>query len=183
MVCFDMNSNIVKYNCVGTMMEGFYEARLKAYETRRQREMERLTREATEYDAKARFIRAVLAGSIDLRKAEDADIVAAMTKHKLPPLTKPDEPESVDAYEYLLRMRMDRVKASAYVEQEKAVEMAKAAITILDGTTAEAIWLKDLEEFTANWLAQKKAREEALADVDGKKRSKKKFVGKKKTLV
>jgi DNA topoisomerase-2 len=184
MVCFDMNSNIVKYNCVGTMIEAYYVARLEAYEARRQREMERLTKEAREHDAKARFIRAVLAGSLELRKAEDADIVAAMKKHQLPPLTKPDEADSVEAYDYLLRMRMDRVKASAYVEQERAVEMARAAIAVLEATTAQAIWLKDLEEFVATWEAQKKSREEALADVDGKKRStKKKFVvGKKKTV-
>jgi hypothetical protein len=37
----------------------------------------------------------------------------AMRKHSLPPLTNPAEPDSVDSYEYLLRMRMDRVKASA----------------------------------------------------------------------
>jgi hypothetical protein len=102
-----------------------------------------------------------------------------MTKHKLPPLSKESEPASVDAYEYLLRMRMDRVKASAVVEQEKAVEHALNAVAALQATTVEEMWLKDIDEFQAAWTVVRKAREDALADVDGKKRSKK-FVAKKK---
>lgn len=184
MVCFDMNSNIVKYGCVGDMMEAFYGPRLAAYERRRQREMERLQREATEFDAKARFIEAVLAGTLELRRASDEEIVAAMKANALPPLTKPEEPETVDAYEYLLRMRMDRVKAAAVVEQEKAVEAARAAIQRLEGTRAEDLWLSDLEQFQMAWKDMRTRREEALADVDGKKRSagasKKKFAIKKK---
>lgn len=187
MVCFDTEMNIVRYSCVGNMLESFYGPRLVAYERRRQREMERLKREATEFDAKARFIKAVLAGTLELRRAEDAAIVALMKAHALPPLSKPDEPDNVDAYEYLLRMRMDRVKASAVVEQERAVEEARAACKRLEGTRAEDLWLKDLEEFEMAWRAMRTAREEALADVDGKKRgskaaagaSKRKFVPKK----
>jgi DNA topoisomerase-2 len=180
MVCFDMESNIVKYGCVGNMMEAFYRPRLAAYETRRQREMERLKKEAVEHDAKARFIKAVLAGTMELRNASDEAIVASMIKHTLPPLSDPEALTRLDAYEYLLRMRMDRVKANAIVEQEKAVEAARAAIRLLEGTKAEDLWLRDLDEFLVAWKAMRQGREEALADVDGKKRSsKKKFTVKK----
>jgi len=176
MVCFDVNSTITKYTCVGSMIEGFYGPRLKAYELRRMREIERLKKEAVEHDAKARFIKAVLAGTLELRKASDDDIVLLMKKHSLPPLSKPDQ-DSVDAYDYLLRMRMDRVKASAVKDQENAVEQARAAVALLEGTRAEDLWLKDLDEFLLAWKAMLTARTEALADIDGKKRSgnKKKF--------
>jgi len=182
MVCFDIDSNIVKYSCIGNMMEAFYGPRLEAYERRRKREMERLEKDAVEFDAKARFITGVLAGTIELRRATDEQIVAAMVKHSLPPLSKPAEADTVDAYDYLLRMRMDRVKAAAVVEQQKAVEEARAAIQRLAATKAEDIWLKDLDEFEMVWKAMRQAREEALADIDGKKRSgasKKKFAVKK----
>ena len=183
MVCFDTEMRIVKYGCVGDMMEAYYVPRLAAYERRRQREMERLRAEAVEYDAKARFIAAVLAGTLELRKASDEQIVALMKSHALPPLSRATEPGSVEAYEYLLRMRMDRVKATAVVEQQKAVEAARAACAALEGTRAEDLWLKDLEEFEMAWKAMRQTREEALADVDGKKRgaaaAKKKFMPKK----
>ena len=183
MVCFDTNSNIVKYNCVGAIMEAYYGKRLEAYEQRRQNEMGRLKREAVEYDAKARFIQAVIKGQIELRSATDEAIVVAMKEHKLPPISKPDDADSVDAYEYLLKMRMDRVKAAAVVEQQKAAEAAAGAVAVLEATTATMMWKSDLAEFAVQWRAMRKRREEALADVDGKKRStassKKKFTVKK----
>ena len=140
--------------------------------------MERLKREAIEHDAKARFIQAVIKGTIELRSATDEQIVAAMVAHKLPPLSKPEDVTSVDAYEYLLKMRMDRVKATAVEEQLRLVETARAAIALLEATTAEAMWTKDLDEFLKTWKHVLAKRQEALADVDGKKRStasKKKF--------
>ena len=181
MVCFDTSSNIVKYNCVGDIMEAYYQGRTKAYEKRRAKEIERLTRDATESDAKARFIKAVISGAIELRNATDEAIIALMKKHSLPPLSKVDESDSIDAYEYLLKMRMDRVKASAVIDQEKAVEQSLRAVKLLEGTTSSEMWLKDLDEFQATWQTVRTAREEALADVDGKKRStKKKFITKSK---
>jgi DNA topoisomerase-2 len=181
MVCFDTSSNIVKYNCVGDIMEAYYQGRTKAYEKRRAKEIERLTRDATESDAKARFIKAVISGSIELRNASDDAIIALMKKHSLPPLSKPDESDTIDAYDYLLKMRMDRVKASAVIDQEKTVEQALRAVKLLEGTTSSEMWLKDLDEFQATWQTVRTAREEALADVDGKKRTtKKKFTTKSK---
>lgn len=181
MVCFDVNSTITKYSCVGSMLESFYGPRLSAYQLRKEREIERLKKEAIEHDAKARFIKAVLAGTIELRKASDEEIVTMMKKHSLPALSKPDLVDTIDGYDYLLRMRMDRVKASAVKEQELAVEQARSAITLLEGTRAEDLWLKDLDEFLLAWKAMYQARTDALADVDGKKRSatKKKFAVKK----
>jgi len=181
MVCFDTNSTITKYTCVGSMLEAFYGPRLTAYELRRVREIERLKKEAIEHDAKARFIDAVIRGNLDLRKATDEEIVEGMKMFNLPPISKPGFTEDVDAYEYLLRMRMDRVKASAIKEQELAVEVARASVALLESTRAEDLGVKDLDEFLLAWKAMLQSRTEALADVDGKKRSatKKKFTVKK----
>ena len=58
------------------------------------------------------FRSAVLAGTIDLRRATDEDIVAAMIAHDLPALSGDGVATNVDSYDYLLRLRMDRVKAA-----------------------------------------------------------------------
>jgi DNA topoisomerase-2 len=163
MVAFDPEMRIVKYGCVGDMLEAYYGPRLEAYERRRMAEIERLRREAVEADAKARFLAAVLAGTIDLRRAEDADIVAAMIAHELPALSGEGVAESVDSYEYLLRLRMDRVKASAVEEQQKAVAAAKEALAALEATTAQQLWSSDLDAFTAAWAKLRAEREAALS--------------------
>ena len=61
MVAFDASSKITRYGSVGAILEAYYVPRLAAYEERRLKEIDRLEREALEADAKARFIRAVLA--------------------------------------------------------------------------------------------------------------------------
>jgi hypothetical protein len=171
MVAFDIASKIVKYGCVGDMLEAYYGPRLAAYEERRASEMARLQAEAVEADAKARFLKAVLEGTIDLRRATDEAIVAVMKSHSLPALSGPDV-ENVDSYDYLLRLRMDRVKAAAIQEQEKAVTNALNAVAVLEATTAAAMWLRDLDDFVAGWQAMKKGREALLAGVAAPKKFK-----------
>jgi DNA topoisomerase II len=151
MVAFNAEMKITKFSTAGQILEAFYTPRLNAYEERRQQEMKRLEAEAVEADAKARFIRAVLEGSIELRRATDEQIVAAMKIHSLPALSAPANPEKVEGYEYLLRLRMDRVKAAAVEEAEAAVVVARATAEQLRGTTAGQLWLKDLEDFEAAW--------------------------------
>jgi len=163
MTCFDASMKIVQYETIGDIMEAYYGPRLEAYETRRLNEMGRLEREALEADAKARFIRAVLEGTLELRRAEDSEIVEGMKRLSLPPLSDPEFPDAIDAYEYLLKLRMDRVKASAVEEAENAVMQARMAYEILRDTTASALWLKDLEAFETGWNGMIKARERAAS--------------------
>ena len=162
MVAFDTESKIVKYGCVGDILEAYYGPRLDAYERRRAAEIERLRHDAVEADAKARFLQAVLDGTIDLRRASDEDIVVAMIAHELPALSGDKVAMNVDGYDYLLRLRMDRVKAAAVEEHQRAVVVAKAALAALEGTTAAAMWLSDLADFEAAWKKMRAEREAAL---------------------
>jgi DNA topoisomerase-2 len=162
MVAFDTDLKIVKYGCVGDILEAYYGPRLAAYERRRAAEIERLRHDAVEADAKARFLQAVLDGTIDLRRASDEDIVAAMIAHELPALSGDKVATNVDAYEYLLRLRMDRVKAAAVEDHQKAVVAAKKALDELEATTATAMWLSDLHDFELAWKNMRAEREAAL---------------------
>jgi hypothetical protein len=160
MVAFSPDMKITKYATVGQILEGFYGPRLEAYELRRQQEMRRLKAEAEEADAKARFIRAVLEGSLDLRRATDEQILAGMQAHSLPGLSSGT---GIDRYDYLLRLRMDRVKATAIQEAEAAVLVAKTAVAELETTTAGELWIKDLQECEAAWKKMQTVRAESLA--------------------
>jgi hypothetical protein len=158
MVCFDSSLQICRYSAIGDLLEAYYEPRLGAYETRRKKEMERLAAEVCEADAKALFLRAVLEGSMELRRASDDEIVATMKAHTLPAISAPETPDSVDGYEYLLRMRMDRVKASAIKEQEDAVVRATDLFNKLEATTASEMWREDLLAFEQSWQKHKVGR-------------------------
>ena len=172
MVAFTNDMKIKKYDCVGDMIEEYYVERLTKYEERREKEIESLKRDAMEADAKARFLRGVLDNSIDLRRKSDDDIVVIMKKHELPAMSDMTKPESVDSYEYLLRLRIDRVKASAIEDAEKAVLKAQELLKILENTTAMTMWMNELEEFEASWNSMKTERL-ALLNSDGKVKVKK----------
>ena len=174
MVCFTSDMKIKKYECVGNMIEEFYVERIKKYEQRRQKEIASLKRDAIEADAKARFLRGVLENTIDLRRKSDEAIVEIMKVHKLPALSKISEPDSVDSYEYLLRIRIDRVKASAIEDAEKAVLKAEELLKALENTSASVMWLRELDELMTAWETMKTERLALLVGDGSKPKSRKK---------
>ncbi len=171
MVGFNPEMKITKFDNVGQIMDSFFTPRLAAYEQRRMKEIDRLEAEAVEADAKARFIRGVLEGTIELRRATDEQIVEIMKEHELPALSGSEEEKGVDAWDYLLRLRMDRVKASAVDDAEKAVMVAKEAVAVLKGTTAEQLWMNDLADIEPAWQKMMTTRASACASAANNKRA------------
>jgi hypothetical protein len=55
------------------------------------------------------------------------------------------------AYEYLLRMRVDRIKKTSIGEAEGEVASAKKKLAALEAISAAALWLKELDEFLEAW--------------------------------
>jgi DNA topoisomerase-2 len=181
MVCFSPEMKIKRYGTVGDMMEDYYQVRLKGYETRKDLEMKRLERELREYDAKARFLLALLEDRMDLRRKSDEEIVDALKAENIPALDGLDAPDSLDSYDYLLKMRMDRVKASAVEDARKAVEAARTAFEVLRETSVETLWTRDLDVFEGVWASRQVTREAARTGTPLRKETKKVIKVKKPT--
>jgi DNA topoisomerase-2 len=162
MTCFNTSMAITNYKCVGDMMEEYYGVRLAKYAERKANEMARLEADAVEADAKARFLQGVLDGTIELRRATDEEIVSCLTAHDLPPLNDPKQPAAVDSYEYLLRIRIDRVKASAIEDAKRHQAEARAALARLRMMTPGQMWLRELEAFLVAWDEMRMTREKKL---------------------
>ncbi len=168
MQAFDGDGRITKYDCVGDMVEAYFERRYEGYEERKAAILESLEAELEELRAKRKFVQLILDEEIVINRKEDDEIVAALLEHDLPAISEPLEPGSIKAYEYLLRMRLDRLKASAVVELTKQVEAAEAAYAELEETTEADLWLRDLDEFEAAWDDMLAAR--AAAATSGPKK-------------
>lgn len=151
MTCFDADFNIVKYKTIGDILEAFVEKRLPLYEARRLSILETLKRQIEELDAKRRFIQAILDDKLVLQKKTDEEIVEGLKACAIPPLSCRDEPDSVDSYEYVLRMRIDRVKKSAVIELDTQIAEKQAEIERLEAETGASLWLADLTEFEECW--------------------------------
>ena len=151
MCCFDTEFTIRKFNSIGDILEAFVAQRLPAYEARRLKQLEQLQAILTELEAKRAFLTAVLEGRLVLMHRTDEQIVGDLKTVGIPPLTKPDTPDSIDSYEFVLKMRIDRVKASAVEALDKEIDTLRGRRAAYERDTPAAMWLSDLGEFETVW--------------------------------
>ena len=180
MTCFDADFNIVKYKTIGDILETFVEKRLPLYEARRVMMMENLEKQMRELDAKRRFLQALLDERLVLSRRSDEDIVAQLKACEIPALSNLEAPDQYDSYDYVLRMRMDRVKQSAVVELDGQIAEKGAEIEHLEGETGSSMWLADLEEFRVAWEQYSQERVASAVSVAKSDTGKKKRPGVKK---
>ena len=158
MHCFDADFAIRKFDCIGDVLEAFVVQRLPAYEQRRVKQLALLLKEVTELEAKRAFLKAILEGRLELMRKTDEEIVTGLKTCGIPPLSDVANPDSVQAYEYVLRLRIDRVKASAVLELEREVAEKNGERAILEGLAPASMWLKDLDAFKTAWNTYKEVR-------------------------
>lgn len=148
MVAFDVNGCIRRFTNVGEILERFYSERIAKYADRKAHELARLAAELVEISARLKFVKAVVEKKLIVANAEDDALLAGLRALELPTLS---DGEGLKGYEYLLRMRVDRLKASAVSELERDVSALTEKRTKLEGTTIETLWLDDLENFSIAW--------------------------------
>jgi DNA topoisomerase II len=153
MCCFDMNMNIVKYDAIGDILETFFVNRLVKYEERRQNQIATLKDTIEELNAKVVFIKAIVEKRLRIVNEEDDVILRGLRELGLPARSDREHPESLGAYEYLLRMRVDRLKKSSVIDTEAELAKANDALSVLQKTTAAHMWLTELDQFMDSWLS------------------------------
>jgi DNA topoisomerase-2 len=165
MVAYDCEGKLRRFGSVGEILEAFYVHRLGGYVARKANELARLDSELVELDARVRFVRAVVEGTLVVANAEDEALLAGLKGLGLPPLSDPSPggAGSLRAYEYLLRMRVDRLKAKAVVELQGEYEAVAAARAALAARLPEELWLSDLAIFEEAYERFQGARETARA--------------------
>lgn len=163
MHCFDTEFSIHKYKCVGDILEAYVAKRLPLYEARRLKQLEQLAAQVQELDAKRAFLTAILEDRLVLMKKTDEEIVAGLKTCGIPPLSDPANPDKVESYEFVLRLRIDRVKASAIAELEKDALAKRGEMEALEKATPATMWLSDLADFRKGWTAYKEDRVATMA--------------------
>jgi DNA topoisomerase-2 len=152
MCCFDPNMNIVKYDTVGDILEQFYTHRLVSYETRRQHMIATLKDQIEELQAKRDFIKAIVEERLQIMNKEDEDILSDLQGSLgLPPRSDRANPNTLGAYEYLLRMRIDKLKKRSVLDAEQELASVKKELAALEKTLASEVWLTELDEFLGHW--------------------------------
>jgi DNA topoisomerase-2 len=157
MVAFDCDGHIRRFASAGSILETFYVKRLGGYVSRKANELARLDAEIQELDARTRFVKAVVTGTLVVANADDKDLFADMKELGLPLLSAPDSGD-LRGYEYLLRMRVDRLKAKAVLELEEELASVRGLRDSLAAKSAEDLWLADLDVFSEAYTTFAAAR-------------------------
>jgi DNA topoisomerase-2 len=151
MCCFDPQMCIKKYDTIGDILEQFFVYRLVSYEDRRQYQIAAMKDHLEEVEAKLNFVKAIVDGKLKIVNEEDDDVLKGLMALELPPRSDREAPETLGAYEYLLKMRVDRIKKKSVEESENEVSAVKKKLVDLESKTATTIWLEELEEFIEEW--------------------------------
>ena len=151
MCCFDNRNNIIKYGTIGDLLEEFFVERLTGYDRRRAWMIAHLKDRIEELEAVRDFVRGVVAKTLNIMNVEDDVLLASLKAHNLPPRSDRESPDTLKAYEYLLRMRVDRIKKSSIVEAERDVEKALVELKVLEETSIIQMWGDELDQFLSAW--------------------------------
>jgi DNA gyrase/topoisomerase IV subunit A len=149
---FDSEGKIIKYDSIGDILEDYFERRYEGYVARKAALMKQLEADLTQLTAKARFIKAYLDKTLKIERCTDEEIIVGLKSHDLPPLDNPEAPDTIKSYEYLMSMRLDRLKASKVEELLREVERAQERLDELRGTHESMLWIKDLDEFETEYV-------------------------------
>jgi len=172
---FDAEDKLKKYEKVEHIIDDYYETRLQLYQTRKEYMIQSLEKELVVLSNKAKYIKEILDGSIDLRKKK-SDEVFNMLKGK--------GYDTIDGdYKYLIRMPMDSVTEENVEKLNNEHEHKKAELESVKNTTKYQMWLTELELLKQEYLEYKENRERLMNGLDGQGKSsscktKKKIVSK-----
>jgi len=155
MVAFDVDGKIKKFANVQEIVDRFYTTRLDGYNRRKVHQLDQLAKEITELEARYIFVLAIVEKRLTVANVSDETLLAGLVGLKLPPLSEGD---GLKGFEYLLRMRIDRLKASSVAELAAEVAAKRSERDRLEATPPETIWSSELDAFSAAWETYSKER-------------------------
>merc|ERR1719316_73255 len=182
MVLFNDEGKIVKYDSALSILQDFCKVRRVIYTKRKVHLVAKLTREQEILSNKARFIRMVIEGELELRKKKKAQLLKELKKLGFKQMSKidtlqeggerssakdagaaaaVDESEKSD-YDYLLGMNFWSLTEEKVEELNKQSKMKTKELNELQKKTVEDMWEMDLQALS-NALDEIEAQEKAAA--------------------
>jgi DNA topoisomerase-2 len=127
---------------------------------------DQLTHEWSKLDNKVRFIEEIISGKLIVQNRKKADILQTLQSRKYASFKKPSEAKSADlldaeadnesaesghGYDYLLSMPIWNLTQEKVQQLEKERNEKQAQLDELLSTAVKDLWVRDLDEFLAEW--------------------------------
>jgi DNA topoisomerase-2 len=148
---FNSECKLHKYGSVAEIIDDFYGVRLATYQKRKNAQIVAMEKKLVKLSNRARYIQETLAGTVDLRKKNAAQVVELLTARKFEPLD--------GDYKYLVKMPMDSVTQENVDAIMKENAQCAMELEILRKTSLEQMWSQELTQFENEYSVYKGRRE------------------------
>jgi DNA topoisomerase-2 len=152
---FNSEDKLKKYESVEEIIDDYYQIRLEYYEDRKEYMIDSLEREIMILSNKAKYIKEVLEGTIDLRKKKKQEIIDMLEEKQY------DNIDDDEEFKYLVRMPMDSVCEENVEKLLKEHQDKEDELGRIKATTIEEMWLSELEILENEYQEYQKEREQA----------------------
>jgi len=160
---FDAEDKLKKYDRVQTIIDDYYDTRLKLYQTRKEYLIAALEKELVLLTNKAKYIMEVLNGTVDLRRKKHEEVVTMLTEKGY------DKLEEHGDYKYLTKMPMDSVTEENVEKLLREQDHKRAELETIKKTTIYEMWMNELETLKGEYLEYKENRERLMNGLYGEK--------------
>eukprot|EP00658_Telonema_sp_P-2_P010291 TRINITY_DN13877_c0_g1_i3.p1 TRINITY_DN13877_c0_g1~~TRINITY_DN13877_c0_g1_i3.p1 ORF type:complete len:606 (+),score=201.50 TRINITY_DN13877_c0_g1_i3:245-2062(+) len=159
---FDGEGHIRKYDTPEEILRDFYDLRIDMYHNRKAHMVNRMRKEWSKLDSRARFIRMVVDGELIISKKKKADLLVELAQLDFPQFgkekaeetkedeTSEDEDEIAEiqpgGYDYLLGMPMWSLTLEKIESLTEEALVKKEELEALEAKSSEDLYMEDLEE-------------------------------------
>jgi DNA topoisomerase-2 len=134
---FDAIGRLRKYTSIIEIIDEYYATRLELYQVRKNYLIDKLTNELLIIENKVKYIREVLASTIDIRRMKK-DAVYKLLSDKNYMLIE-------DNYNYLIKLPMDSVTDEKIAELENKYESKRIELDEISMLSIEHMWMRELD--------------------------------------
>jgi DNA topoisomerase-2 len=152
---FNSEDKLKKYESVEEIIDDYYQIRLEYYEDRKEYMIDALEKQIMILSNKAKYIKEVLDGTIDLRKKKKQEIIDMLVEKEY------DTVDDDEEFLYLVRMPMDSVSEENVEKLMKEHHEKQDELERIKATTIEQMWLSELEILENEYQEYQKEREQA----------------------
>jgi DNA topoisomerase-2 len=154
MMLFDTECKLKNYETVDTIIDEFYGVRYETYRKRKASLIRAMQGALKKMANKARFIQEIVAGRIDLRKHQnDGEVDAILEAMKFDRMMsdgsevegEEEEGGKGGNYKYLTEMKLNTLTKERAEKLMRERDEAEAQLRILEATTLETMWLRELD--------------------------------------
>jgi DNA topoisomerase-2 len=140
---FDAERKLHKYATVEEIIDDFFATRMKTFQLRKDALITAMRALLVRLSNRARYILDVLAGTVDLRKKSNQQVVDMLSGLKY---------DLVDGdYKYLIKMPMDSVTEEHVAKIVKEKADTECELERLISTTLEEMWSRELDVFETEY--------------------------------